>query len=118
MAIDLKLDDTYDLSFVDGDLELVTDGEEVAQSAGIRLLFIQAEWFFDYTQGLPWFDDLLTVSTSYEQKAQTIKRAILGTQGLNRLLTFTFGVDPVAKSAQVEFDADTVFGPVSLKVGS
>jgi len=118
MAIDLKLDETYNLAMSNGDLVLVDDGDEVAQSAGIRLLFIQAEWFFDYTQGIPWLDNMFSMATSYEQKQKILKDTILGTQGINRILSFVFGVDPVLHEAQVEFNADTVYGPVSLKVGT
>lgn len=118
MATDLRLNDNYDLDIVDGDLALVSGGPEVAQSAGIRLLFIQGEWFFDYTKGIPWMDNMFTMVTSYEQKQKILKDTLRGTQGVNRLLTFSFGLDPVTREARVEFSADTVFGPVSLKVGA
>jgi len=118
MAIDLKLNDNYDLAIEDGDLVLVCDGAEVAQSAGIRLLFIQGEWFFDYTKGIPWLDGMFTMATSYEQKQKILKDTIRGTQHVNRILAFTFGIDPVALGATVEFAADTTFGPVTLKVGT
>lgn len=118
MAIDLKLNENYDLDIQNGDLVLVSDGDEVAQCAGIRLLTIQGEWFFDYTKGLPWFDNLLTTTTSYEQKVQLIKKAIRETPGVNRILTFSFGIDRENHKAEVEFEADTIYGIVSLKVGA
>ncbi len=118
MATDLKLNENYDLTLENGDLALVTEGDEVAQSAGIRLLFIQAEWFFDYTMGIPWLDNMFTMATSYEQKAKILKNTLSGTQGINRLLSFVFGVDPVLHEAQVDFSADTIYGIVSLKVGT
>jgi len=118
MATDLKLDDSYDLEFEDGDLALITEGEEVAQSAAIRLLFLQGEWFFDYTKGVPWFESLFTMATSYEQKQKILRDTINGTQGINRILTFGFGLDPVNNLAEINFEADTAYGPVSLKVGS
>jgi hypothetical protein len=117
-VIDLKLNENYDLDMVDGDLVLVTDGDEVAQSAGIRLLFIQAEWFFNYTLGIPWLDNMFTTATSYEQKSKILKDTIIGTQGINQILYFIFGIDPVLHEAQIEFAADTQYGVVSLKVGS
>ena len=118
MATDLKLDDTYDLDMSNGDLVLTTEADEVAQSASIRLLFIQAEWFFDYTLGIPWLDGMFTMATSYEQKQKILKDTVLGTQGINRLLSFAFDIDPVTHEAQVAFDADTQYGIVSLKVGT
>ena len=118
MPTDLKLNDNYDLDIVNGDLALVTEGDEVVQSAGIRILFIQAEWFFDYTKGIPWQDNMFTMATSYEQKAKILKDTIRGTVGINQLLSFVFGVDAALHEAQVEFSADTAYGIVSLKVGS
>lgn len=118
MAIDLKLNDNYDLAIEDGDLVLVDGADEVAQNAAIRLLFIEGEWFFDYTQGIPWMDNMFTMATSYEQKAKIIKDTILNTPGVNQLLSFTFALDPVLHEAQIEFSADTEFGIVSLKVGT
>ena len=118
MAIDLKLNENYDLDIVDGDLVLVSGADEVAQSAGIRLLHIQAEWYYDYTLGIPWLDNMFTVATSYEQKTKIIKDTIMGTPGVNQILTFNFGIDPVLHEALIEFTADTDFGIVSLKVGS
>jgi len=117
MAIDLKLNENYDLAIEDGDLALVRDGDEVAQSAGIRLLFIQAEWFFNYLLGIPWLDNMFTMATSYEQKQKILKDTIRDTQGINRVLAFSFGVDPIEHKAHVEFAADTIFGIVTLKVG-
>lgn len=118
MATDIKLDNAYDIAIENGDLVLVDGANEVAQSAGIRLLFIQGEWFFDYTKGVPWLDGMFSMATSYEQKAKILKDVIRNTPGVNRILTFTFGVDPVEHLAQVEFSADTIYGTVNLKVGT
>jgi len=117
MAIDLKLDDTYDITIEGGDLALVTEGEEVAQHGTIRLLFIQAEWFFDYTKGVDWFGAMFGVATSYEQKAKILKDTIKRTDGVNRLLGFEFGVDPVEHRAEVTFLCETNFGLVTIESG-
>jgi hypothetical protein len=117
MGIDIKLDDTYDLAMENGDLVLVSDAPEVVQAAGIRLLFMQSEWFFDFTAGVPWFQNIFTHETSYEQKAKVLKDTIRNTPGVNRLISFEFGIDPVAHVATVEFTAETIFGNVELKVG-
>lgn len=115
--IDLKLDDTYDLAIENGDLVLVTDGPEVAQHGTIILLHIQGEWFFNYTLGLPWFEKLFSTSTSYEQKATILKDAIRNTDGVNRLLGFEYGVDPVEHRAEVTFTCETDYGLITIESG-
>jgi hypothetical protein len=112
MATDLKLSATHDIIIQDGDLVLVTDGEEVAQSCKIRLLTIEAEWVLDFLLGVPWFDKVMKVSTSLNEKEGILKNVIRGTEGVLALVTFELGFDPVAHSMSVDFEADTVYGPI------
>lgn len=117
MGTDLKLDDNYDLAFVDGDLVLVHDEEEVAQNANIRLLAIKGEWYYDYNLGTPWWEDLFTMETSYEQKSKILRNRIKNTPDVNKITSFVFGVDPVEHLATVEFVANTTFGQITVGIG-
>ncbi len=113
--IDLALDTNWDIGLTDRDLTLISGGQEIAQSAKLRLLFIQLEWVFDYTKGLPWFNGLFASDVSLEQKEQFFRSTILDTVGVLRLTKFVFGVDPDAKVATIQFSADTIDG--EIKVG-
>jgi hypothetical protein len=116
MATDLQLTPQHDLYIQDGDLQLVTEGREVVQACKIRVLFIQTEWVFDYTLGVPWFDEMFDTTTSKLQKDKNIKVAILGTLGLRELTEFSFGIDPVNRGALIEFTANTVFGTIQQRL--
>jgi len=116
-VIDLKLDIDYNLSMKNGDLELIIDGPEVAQNAGIRLLFIEGENFFNFLIGVPWYDAMFDMTTSYEQKAKILKDTIRKTPGVNQILRFEFGLNPDDHLATVEFTADTVYGEITAGIG-
>jgi hypothetical protein len=66
--------------------------EGVAQSAFTRLLLVQGSWFLDTTAGLPLFTKILGKS-SPATRDLVIKRQILGTTNLTRLLSFSSTVD-------------------------
>lgn len=116
MATDIKLTAAHDLSITNGDIDLCTEGTEVAQSTKIRLLFIQAEWILDYTLGTPWFDEIFSVQHSKTYKDLVLKRVILETPGIRQLNSFTFEVDPVARGGQIEFEADTDYADIKVEI--
>ena len=68
MSIDIKLDGNQDIVLTNGDITLVQDGLEVIQSFKIRMLHILAEWIFDETIGVDWFDEMFNPSTTKAQK--------------------------------------------------
>jgi hypothetical protein len=112
MSTDLYLTPQHDLLIQNGDLQLITEAEEVPQNVKIRILFIQTEWVFDYTLGVPWFDEMFNTTTSKVQKEANIKKAILGSSGVREITEFSFGIDPINRGALVEYTANTIFGTV------
>jgi hypothetical protein len=116
MATDIALDANHDIVIEPDDINLIQDEFEVLQSVKIRLLFIQTEWIFDYTRGVPWFDEMFDVATSKAQKEKNIKVAILNTQNVRQITEFNFGVDPVNKGALVEYSANTTYGPIEQRL--
>ena len=116
--IDLKLDtETHDVVVTDGDLELVADGAEVAQSCKIRLWFILGEWILDVSRGLDWFGYIFPVYTSIDQKNTRIKKMIRETEGVRAIKEYTIAIDPVNHASQIDFSVDTEFGDVQVRVG-
>jgi hypothetical protein len=101
---------THDLYLEGGDWVIIEEENEVAQSTEIRLLFIEAEWLFDYTLGVPWFDYMFATSSSLEQKEQILKSTIQNTIGISQITEFVFGVDPINKGALVTFSATVETG--------
>ena len=109
--IDLKLNENHDLEITD-DLQLIEGREEVLQSTKITLLFIQLEWVFDFTLGIPWLTDMFDIQVPNIQKRKYIVVDLNNVIGLRTLKAFEFNVDDVNKGALVSFSAETNFGPI------
>jgi len=116
MATDLKLTTAHDLSLTSGDIDLVTEGTEVAQSAKIRLLFLQAEWVLDYTMGVPWIDEIFNVQYSREYKELLLRRVVLNTPGIRTIRSFSYQEDPTNRGGQITFEVDTIYADVIVEV--
>ena len=117
MSKDLKLDgSTHDLVIENGDLQFVEETEEVAQRVKIRLLFWYGEWILNYNKGVKYIDGIYSISKSQEFKDQEIKRAILGTPGIQELIDYSFGVDTTNQTASIEFEATSVYGDIVVEI--
>ena len=60
--------------------------------------------------GVPWFNGMFAMEMTLREKENVLKNAILNTFGVNNLINFEFGLDPINKGASVEFEADTIYG--------
>jgi hypothetical protein len=116
MAIDLKLNDDWDLDLVDGDLVLIQDRPEVLQSVKIRLLFIKFEWAYDFTLGIPWGHGMFDVRVPRVKKEHYLKEGIIETLGVRALTAFEFNIDREENGAFVAFTAETIYGPIEGEV--
>ena len=117
MAIDLKLDTaTHDVVIENGDLLLIDEAEEVAQSAKIRVLTWQGEWILDYTRGVPWLDKIFSVSVSDTEKKQIIRKEIINTLGFKDLINIDLGMDYSAHGAQITFSGTTIYGDIIVEI--
>lgn len=116
MATDIKLTAAHDLSITDGDIDLATEGTEVAQSAKIRLLFMESEWVLDFTQGVPWIDVIFSMQYSTAYKELILRDVINQTDGIRNLKEFSFEMDYAARGALVSFSAETDFADILVEV--
>lgn len=115
--IDLALNNEYDIYTVKGDLALVDKSNQVEQAINIRLLHIAGEWYFNSTTGIDWYDDILSMKTSYEQKISILKDVIMSTPGVMNIESFIFGVDQTIRTAIVTYTVRTSDGTVSSGIG-
>lgn len=118
MTIDFLLNSNHDMYWDGKDFAIVSGLAEVAQAAKIRILFIQAEWVFDITKGLPWFDEMFSTAFSYERKRQWLLDTIAQTRGVKNIIEFKFDVDPINRGALVEFEALTDNGETLIMTGA
>lgn len=116
MAIDLKLDENYDLAYEDGDLVLVRDRLEVLQSVKFRLLIIQLEWAFNFALGVPWGNGMFDIRVSRVKKEAYLKDTIIQTVGVRALNAFEFNIDRAENGAFVAYEAETVYGSIEGEI--
>lgn len=115
MAIDIELTSAHDMKVTD-DFHLIEDRLEVLQSNKIRLLFILAEWVFNFTLGIPWLTDMFDVRIPQIQKRSNLVKTIQGTPGTRALTAFEFNVDNINRGAFVSFEAETIYGPITQEL--
>jgi hypothetical protein len=112
---DIELTSAHDMK-VDDDFHIIEGRLEVLQSTKITLLFIQTEWVFDFTLGIPWFTDMFDIEIPNIEKRKNIVKDLQNVINLRRLTAFEYNVDSVNRGALVSFQAETEFGPISNEV--
>lgn len=112
--VDIALDTTTnDLVLLASDLTTVSGTALVAQRLKIILQLFKGEWFLDADAGIPWFQEILEKGVDPTVVDAILRKAILGTTDVNRILTYTSSIDAAARSISIAFSVDTVYGPVS-----
>lgn len=107
MSVDLDFTDN-DLNLTDTrDLATISDGDQVVSHVNARLKMILGENYYDTTIGIPWFEAMYTIATSYEQKAAIIRQTILRTPGVRKLNTFSYGINRDTRTAAIEYNGET-----------
>jgi hypothetical protein len=95
----------YDLVFENGEFPFIEDGDQAAQNGLIRLLMFRPQNDHDgnFTgdsvtrnldaDGTRWYQVIFNATKSLAEKNLEIKRRILGTPGVIRILTFAYSLD-------------------------
>lgn len=107
-------ENTWDLYLDSNDrIARVHDAERVRQNIRERLQFFLGEWFLDITGGVPWFQEIFVKPANPGLAEAEIKKAILGTKDVHRLLSFSFEADLNNRIVKVvDFAVDTTYGPI------
>jgi hypothetical protein len=75
--MDLKLDNTNDLSIVSGDIETITGINEDGQRIKDRLMTFTGEWFMDLSFGVDYIGKILIKNARQSVSSAHIRTAIL-----------------------------------------
>jgi len=103
---------TNDLAIERGRLRLTTnDGEVTRQRINITLNTFRGEWDFNINYGIPWLENANNTvqvlgKTSKNILDYEIKSAILNTEHVRSLVSYTSVVDPYERKATINFSAD------------
>lgn len=115
MSIDWQLTDDWDLKIGDFTDHRVTGINELVQRLKTRLQFFLGELYFDTTQGVPYYQEILKKGTTYDEISGAIKLQIVNTENIKKLTSFKIFADENNKRGiKINFTADSEFGEVSI----
>lgn len=105
-----RLDANYDMTFGQGRANLADGPESVAQRVHQRLLLLKGEWFLDTDDGVPYLQEIMVKPANMPRVEYTIKRRILGTEGVSEIREFNMSLNRDTRKLQVEATVATEFG--------
>lgn len=108
--MNLQLDITNDLVFVNNNLTVIFGADEIRQRVRNRLLAFQGEWFLDVTLGVPYFQQILVKNPNIGNVDAYIKAEIINTPGVNKLLSYSSTYDPRSRTYTATFTVQTAAG--------
>lgn len=109
-----KLSDTGDYVFGQGQANFYIDTPAaVAQAAKTRLLLLTQEWFLNVLDGTNYAQKILGVRTQ-GTRDQEVKQRILGTPGVQRLISYSSQV--IDRRFSVQAKIQTVYGAATVEV--
>lgn len=104
--MDLALSSTNDLDLSVGGTPRLIDGTDAAaQQIRIRLRFFLGEWFLDQRLGIPYYQQILGHKSRPKLLEDAMRRAIVTTPGVARLLTLSTSFDGHTRAVSVSFRA-------------
>ena len=91
----------------------VNNPDAVAQAVLTRLRLWLAEWYQDTSDGTNWQTGVLGTNTQASRDA-VIRERVLGTPGVNSILTYSSSFDSNTRTFSVSMSLDTIYGVVPL----
>ncbi|MGA9606992.1 MAG: hypothetical protein WBR21_08220 [Rouxiella badensis] len=103
-----------DYTFGQGDNTFLTNTPDaVAQAVKTRFLLWYGQWFLDTTVGTPWIQSVLGKQRP-EIYNLAIRQRILGTQGVNSIISFDSVADGSTRRVSFTATIDTIYGTTTV----
>lgn len=108
-----------DLKLEDGKFAWAEDGTQAAQHATLRLLIFKGEYALNGEltglddEGTDWYGTIFDMSKSKAEKILEIKRAILETYGIERIITFSW-TRTAAHTVTINALVKTIWGDMEI----
>lgn len=99
-------------------IQFVSGVEAIAQSLRTRLGFFMEEWFLDEEFGVPWFQRVLGKASTLLAVKEIFRAIILGTTGVDRILTLELTQASTPRDFVLSFRVDTDLGELALTVNT
>lgn len=112
MALSFASDSGNEFIVENGEFVLVENGAQVVQNVRERLLSYRDDYFLDRTQGLPYFQTIFDKPFNLNLTEALLKAEILGTDGVEELLSFRTQFDKATRVLSISFTFRTVYGTV------
>ena len=91
--MDIKLDDSGDITFVSGESSVTSIGaEDLAQRIRIRLNTFQGEWFMDNTLGVDWWNRVFGKNRSKAAVDALLQEQILKEPDALQILSYSSSI--------------------------
>lgn len=91
--MDIKLDDSGDISFTSGESSVTSIGaEDLAQRIRIRLNTFQGEWFMDNTLGVDWWNRVFGKNRSKAAVDALLQEQILKEPDALQILSYSSSI--------------------------
>lgn len=100
----------HDLVVTAGNLVIIGDEDQIAQSIREALGFFSGEWFLNNTEGVPWFQEILVAHPNLDTIQAILINTVLSVPGVTQLNTFSFDFTPGNRTLSVTFQAKTTNG--------
>ena len=99
MSYTLKLDPfSHDLTInSNGNFNRIAGAEEVRQRVKVALYHQQQEYFLNVPNGVPWYDELLGLKGGRSTLSNSIRKKILETPGVIRILDFILNYNALTR---------------------
>ncbi|TXH35312.1 MAG: hypothetical protein E6Q98_16095 [Rhodospirillaceae bacterium] len=92
----------------------VNSPDAVAQAVLTRLKLLTGEWFLDVTEGTPYSTEILGAHTQATYDT-AIRNRILGTQGVQSILSYSSDLNASTRSLRVAATIDTIYGQAEVE---
>lgn len=95
---------------------ILTGIDAIKQKVKLRLRFFLGEWFLNTAEGVAWRQNILIKNPNITVVNTLIKKAILGTEGIDGLLSFELITNNSTRTLTINFKAQTNYGIATMGV--
>lgn len=112
--MDIKINEDGTFNVVNGDIELVTGQDAIAQDIRSAIHTIRGEYFLDSSVGINYFGEILIKNYDPIIIENAFKNAILSRPGVLQITNFIFDVNKTNRTATLNFSVKTIEGEIDI----
>lgn len=114
-VIDLLLDNKHELVVLNGDLQLATDKQGIAQRIKTKMQLFKEEFFLDEEDGTPWFQNILVKNPSIAEVREIFRELLDSTPGVLEILSLDIS-NQGDRNIDIDWNVNTDLGELAGNV--